>query len=329
MSMFLSVEQISTQAKQGFSLKEISFQLQQNSTLAVAGATGSGKSSLLKIVAGMESPLSGAVYFEGERVKKVPEEKLIPGHPGIAYLSQHFELRNHYRMEELMDYANQLPTEEADRIFHICKVDHLLKRKAHEVSGGEKQRLALARLLVSSPRLLILDEPFSNLDLPHKNILKKVIEEVSAELNITLILVTHEPSDMLSMADEIIVLENGTMVQQGKPGELYSSPVNEYTGALLGKYNMIPTEQLPVDLALNLPAEETGRLFVRPEDIKISLRNSSNRIKGTVIKTLFAGFFYELHIDILGSILLVFANQYYKPGTKIYCTVAPRIVHLL
>src|SRR5687767_9414768 len=152
-------------------LKDISFSVQKHQKTAIAGATGSGKTTLLKIIAGLVQPDAGEVLFENLRVPG-PDEKLIPGHPAIAYLSQHFELRNNYRVEEVLEYANTLPPEESKRLYEICHISHLLQRKTDQVSGGEKQRIALAKLLTTSPRLLLLDEPFSNLDMRHRNVLK-------------------------------------------------------------------------------------------------------------------------------------------------------------
>ena len=117
-------------------------------------------------------------------------------------------------MEELLEYANKLPATEAASLYKLCRIDHLLKRKNDQLSGGEKQRIALARLLVGSPKLLLLDEPFSNLDLIHKNILKSVIEDIGERMKLTCMLTSHDPMDTLSWADEIIVRKDGQIIQQ-------------------------------------------------------------------------------------------------------------------
>ncbi|MBD0295148.1 MAG: ATP-binding cassette domain-containing protein, partial [Flavisolibacter sp.] len=157
----LQVSNISRQEEGIYVLKNISFGQHPFQNIAIAGATGSGKTTLLKTIAGLVQPTQGTVWFEDERVEG-PDEKLLPGHPRIAYLSQHFELLHHYRVEEIIQMANQLSDEEAYVICEVCRISNLVKRWTHQLSGGEKQRIALARLLVSSPRLLLLDEPFSN-----------------------------------------------------------------------------------------------------------------------------------------------------------------------
>jgi len=112
-------------------------------------------------------------------------------------------------MEELLSYSNQLSDEMAHAIFEVCMISHLMKRKNDQLSGGERQRVAIAKLLISSPKLLLLDEPFSNLDLIHKNILKDVIQEIGDKLNITCLMVSHDPTDTLSWADQIMIMQHG------------------------------------------------------------------------------------------------------------------------
>src|SRR4051794_37012290 len=184
----LCVSGISKRTGSNFLLQDIYFTQQRFQKIAIAGETGSGKSTVLKIIAGLIQPDGGEVLFENERVAG-PDEKLIPGHPGIGYLSQHFELRNNYRVEELLEMANKVSENQASAIFKICRITELLKRKTDQLSGGEKQRIATARLLITSPRLLLLDEPFSNLDMPHKNIMKSVISDIGEKLQISCILI--------------------------------------------------------------------------------------------------------------------------------------------
>jgi len=228
-------------------LENIKFTLQKNQRLAIAGETGSGKSTLLKIIAGLAAPKpaaantplarQGAVFLEGEKVLP-PQERLIPGQPGIAYLSQHFELWHNYRVAEVLDYNNDLESADAATLYHLCHIDHLLGRRTDQLSGGERQRIALARLLVRPPRLLLLDEPFSNLDMIHKRTLKTVLKNIAAKFNITTILVSHDPYDTLTWADKIIVLKDSRIAQQGPPREVYEKPINEYVAGILGDYTL-------------------------------------------------------------------------------------------
>jgi ABC-type sugar transport system ATPase subunit len=244
----LLVKNISKQGEKELVLENISFDLPAGRKMVIAGETGSGKSTLLRIIAGLVQPNAGQVLFETERVKG-PDEKLVPGHAAIAYLPQDFELRNNYRMEELLQYANKLAGDKAVALYELCRISHLLKRKNDQLSGGEKQRIAIARLLVSSPKLLLLDEPFSNLDMIHKAILKSVIRDIGEQLNITCIMVSHDPLDTLSWADEIIVMKAGKLVQQGTPMQIYQQPVNEYIAGLFGKYNLLDEAHAKVFLS--------------------------------------------------------------------------------
>jgi ABC-type Fe3+/spermidine/putrescine transport system ATPase subunit len=295
---FLQVSGVMKQQQGTPVLKATSFKQQKFQKIAIAGETGSGKSTLMKIIGGLMAADGGTVLFEGIRVKG-PEEVLLPGHPGIAYLSQHFELRNHYRVEELLSYGNKLSDEEAEDIYKVCRITHLMKRKNDQLSGGEKQRIALAKLLVTSPRLLLLDEPFSNLDMIHKNILKSVIYDLGEKLEVTCMLISHDSADILSWADEVIVMKDGEIIQQGTPENIYNKPVNEYAAALFGRYNVMDGQ------------------FIRPE--KIEIVKEKGTLKGTVEKVLFFGSYYELEVRLAGNIIIVRTTQSdIKPGAAIY-----------
>jgi iron(III) transport system ATP-binding protein len=239
----LEVRNISRFDGRNLVLNDISFDQQHRQKLAIAGETGSGKSTLVKIIAGFIQPDNGSVFYNGEKVLG-PLEKLIAGHPKIGYLSQHFELRNNYIIDDLLDYSNKLTRPEADKIFQVCQIDHLLSRKTSQLSGGEKQRVALARLLVTNPSLLILDEPYSNLDLIHRHVIKKVIEDLSEEFDITCTLISHEPEDVLSWADELLIIKDGNIVSSGSPKDLYQNPSDLYTAGLLGNYYVLNERNL-------------------------------------------------------------------------------------
>lgn len=286
----------------------VSFTLQRFQKIAVAGETGSGKTSLFKIIAGLVQPDSGEVLLEGKRVAG-PAEKLIPGHPRIAYLSQQFELRNNYRVEEVLEYANQLSDQEAAALFEVCRISHLLKRRTDQVSGGEKQRIALARLLITHPVLLLLDEPYSNLDMIHKKILKSVVRDAGEQLGITCLLISHDPLDLLSWADEIMVIQAGKIIQRGSPVNVYQQPVNEYAAALLGKYN-----------AWKQPGT-TGTQLMRPESLRI-VPKESRGIPATISNIVFMGSYWDVEVMINREIITVrSATGDYVKGEEVFVEV--------
>lgn len=297
----LSVSGISKQSERGFVLRDISFNQQPFQKIAIAGETGSGKSSLMKIIAGLMQPDGGVVLFENERVLG-PEEKLIPGHKGIAYLSQHFELRNNYKVEELLEMANKISQHEAETIYEICQITHLLNRRTDELSGGEKQRIATARLLITSPKLLLLDEPYSNLDMAHKAVLKTVIHDIGEQLKITSIMISHDPLDTLSWANEIFVMKDGQIIQKGTAKHVYRKPVNEYAAGLFGAYHLL-TPELTKRLARLAAVVINGKkIFARPEDFKIA-EPEQNSTTGKVNRITYFGAYNEIEV-LLGETAL-------------------------
>jgi ABC-type sugar transport system ATPase subunit len=316
---FLEVHHISKFEGERPILKDISLVLKPHQKLALMGETGSGKSSLMKIIAGYLKADAGSVLFEGNRVPG-PDEVLIPGQIGIAYLSQHFELRNNYRVIELLEMASQLNDKEAGRIFKICQIEHLLQRMTNQLSGGERQRIALSRLLITKPRLLLLDEPFTNLDMFHKNIINQVIHQISDELGITCMLVSHDPVDVLSWADELILIKDGIILQQGSPKEVYYSPINEYAAGVLGNYNLLNENHASIanELGLGNPGIP---LFIRPEQFIISDKKE-NTILAIVVKILFCGSYLLIHVNSNGTNLIIQTqNQSLSIGDAVYVSV--------
>lgn len=317
----LEVSKVSTRSETDFTLQTISFAQRKLQKIAIAGETGSGKSTLMKIIAGLIQPDEGQVLLEGKPVEG-PQDKLIPGHPGISYLSQHFELPRFLRVEQVLAYSNTLTASEANTIYEVCEIIHLMKRKTDQLSGGERQRIALAKLLIASPRLLLLDEPFTNLDMIHKNTLKAVIRNIGKELKITCMLISHDAVDTLSWADQIIVMRNGQLVQKGTPEKIYHQPADEYVAGLFGKYSVIDISRSP-EFSRSIKAASKGkRLFIRPEYFTITKRSKTS-IAGKVDKISFCGSYYELEVSTQANVITVTTPTCsLKKGDAVYLTLS-------
>jgi len=305
MSM-LRVAGLGLQEKESVALHEVSFTQRQFQKIAVAGETGAGKSTLLQLIAGLIQPSAGEIFFEDKRVKG-PAEQLVPGHAGIAYLSQQFELPKFLRVEQALRYADKLPAGAADTLYDVCRIRPLLRRRTDQLSGGERQRIALARLLLSAPRLLLLDEPFSNLDRVHKNVLKAVIQDLGDRLGITCLLISHDPTDTLSWADEILVLRQGRLVQQGPPARIYRQPVDEYTAALFGDYNLVTGSLLTAFAKLAGPWKKGRPLLIRPENLVLTPAGGAG-LAGRVTDVRFFGSYFELDVALPGGPVTVKAG---------------------
>jgi ABC-type sugar transport system ATPase subunit len=301
--------------KDGFAVNAISFTQNAGEKIAIAGETGSGKTSLLKMIGGLLQPDDGQVLFDGKRVEG-PLEQLIPGHPKIAYLSQYFELRNNYEVHELLEMAGHLDDHEIIPLFQLCRIQHLLNRKTMELSGGEKQRVVLAMQLVKKPALLLLDEPFSNMDAIHTTEMKAVVHDVAEEKGVSIIMVSHNGKDVLPWADTIYIMQAGSFVQTGTPHEIYHQPANAYCAGLFGEYSEVPA---PFFERLHIPVQKTDAkspMIVRPEHLKIT--SSHNYLPVVVQQSFFMGAVYLLQVVHNETTFRIQSNKPYEAGTELY-----------
>ncbi len=310
----LDVQHISKHQPDRIIVDDISFQQEALQKIAITGESGAGKSTLLKIISGYVQTDSGVVIFNGEKVIG-PQDQLYPGHKEIAYLSQHYELLNNYYVKDLIWFQIKVEEQAAAALFEICRISNLLERRTDQLSGGEKQRIALCMLLVKSPKMLILDEPFSNLDPMHTDILKAVLEDITDRLQITCLLTSHDPHDTLSWADEIIVMKEGKIVQQGKPEAIYHQPANEYVAGMFGRYNLLnPT------VAALFGIDSNGKdVILRPEEFVI---NNSDGVKGVIQKISFWGSFYEVEVLVEDvKIVLRMMKSEWKVEEELYIKI--------
>ncbi len=311
---FLSTHQLSKREKGNLIVRSISIQQQEKERVAIAGETGSGKTTLLRMIAGWVQPDEGTIFFQGEKVKG-PEEKLIPGHEGIAYLSQYFELPQHLRVSQALEYASEVDIDRANQLYRICRIEHLLRRKTDELSGGEAQRVALAMLFSKQPRLLLLDEPFSNLDYIHKTVLKQVVQELEQEMKLTIMLVSHDPQDILSWAHHILIMKDGAIVQADNPEKVYRQPTDEYVAGLLGKYDVLDKEAMRA-MGYSGDCKDEGNI-IRPA--QYNLVGEGEGVKGEVLSSLFLGDGYELSVrTVWGTHTVKFFNTPLKQGDAVF-----------
>lgn len=229
-------------------LKEITisncnFTLQKGKTLAVIGESGCGKSTLLKLVYGLYDLNSGEINWNGIPVLG-PKFNLIPGMETMKYLAQDFDLMPFISVAEnvgkyLSNIYPEAKNARINELLEIVEMQEFASVKAKFLSGGQMQRVAIARVLALEPELLLLDEPFSHIDNFRKNSLRRKLFAYLKQKEITCIVATHDSTDVLSFADEVLVMKEGTIVEEGTPDSIYQRPKNLYVASLFGDVNEI------------------------------------------------------------------------------------------
>lgn len=294
----------------GFPGSEISFQarLENNRSWTVLfGPSGAGKSTVLRCLAGLEKPDRGSIHFDGETWNDCARRVFLPPQKRrIGYLFQELALFPHLSVRHNIGYnlSGLSRTEQANRIgemVDVFRLSGLENRNVQTLSGGEKQRVALARTLSRRPRLLLLDEPLSALDTPTRIQLRKELRSLLARFDIPILLVTHDRSEALSLGDRLIVMDRGEKLQDGPIHEVFSKPNQKRTAEIVGMENVFPgilmEKQAGVarirvgEIVLTAVADdiETGNVMVgiRAEDILISSggrtqSSARNRLRGVI-----------------------------------------------
>ncbi len=239
----LEINNISFSYDQIPTLKNISFNLENGQNIAIIGESGCGKSTLLKIIYGLYDLNEGEILFEKKNIFG-PKKNLIPGEDYIKYLAQDFGLMPYISVAENVGkfLSNVDLTKKKIRIkelLEIVEMTEFSNTKAQFLSGGQQQRVALAMVIAKKPKILLLDEPFSQIDSFRKNNLRRNLFNYLKRNNISCLIATHDCNDALSFSDETIVLRNGEIIATNKPKILYENPENKYIGSLFGEINEI------------------------------------------------------------------------------------------
>ena len=220
----------------------LSLEIAEGEKVALVGKSGSGKTTALRMIAGLIKPDEGEIFFEGEALKD-PEEQLIAGHPDIKMVFQDFQVKPNMTVFEnvkynLLHYNKEYQLDRTSELLKLCKIYDLKDKKPVELSGGQKQRLALARTLAEEPKLLLMDEPFSSLDPSTKEEILIDLLEIIKDEEIALLIVTHDASDALMIADKIGFLADGNLLQFDTPKAIYNTPLTYEIARFFGRINV-------------------------------------------------------------------------------------------
>lgn len=271
-------------------LENLHFNIQPGQITAIIGESGSGKSTLLRLIYGLIKLDKGEILFQGQKVKG-PDEKLIPGHESMRMVSQHFDDLNTYA-NVWDNVASRLPNTDIEkkesktkRILERLKISYLKNHRIADLSGGEKQRVAIARALVTDPEVLLMDEPFNQIDSAFRDQLQSDIRQIVMESGLTVVLVSHDPSEVLGLADYLIILQNGLISSKGMPYSLYQNPPNDYVARILTKSNLLSAEQASI---LGVGKQKVA---IHPEWIKLQPEPSGNF---QIQRIIYRGFYEEI-----------------------------------
>lgn len=284
----LQVKEVSKKYDTETVLEHLSFEVKEGEFLAIVGESGTGKSSLLRIMSGYLDADAGEVHFNGEKLEG-PADRLVPGYEEIQLVHQQFDLHPYMSAEEnikrpLLSFTKAYQKEKLDELLKLSGLGEKRNKKPHELSGGQQQKLAISTALAVEPALLLMDEPFSNLDPFSKQLFLRQIKEQTQRLGTTAIFVTHDTRDALAVADRIIVLSDGKIAQEGTPQEVYNHPVNESIARFFGPINMFQPEEWAEAAGIVLP---NARVGIRPENIDLVPKEEG--VAGEVQSLMFNG----------------------------------------
>jgi len=306
-------------------LHDIDLNLQSGTTTAVVGSSGCGKTTLLRLIAGFETPDAGTITLAGRQVA-TPESAVAPHRRGVGYVAQDGALFPHLTVGQNIAYGlrgisrSDVDASVAELLETVSLDPSFASRRPHQLSGGQQQRVALARALARHPVLMLLDEPFSALDTGLRASTRNAVAGLLTNKGVTTLLVTHDQEEALSIADQVAVMRDGRFTQVGTPEQVYRQPADRFTAEFLGDCISLPCTVASgvADCALGrVPvqgsaAEGAGTVVLRPEQLVATVVSDSEQLDGvgTVIATEFLGHDVLLTIDPDGDTAPLIVRQH-------------------
>ena len=305
------------------------------------GPSGCGKTTTLRIIAGFESQNYGDVFFEGQNINAVPPHKR-----NINTIFQRYALFPHLNVYDNVAFGlkvKKTPKSEIhDKVMEMLELVNLKgleKRKIDTLSGGQQQRVAIARAIINHPKVLLLDEPLSALDLKLRKDMQVELKNLQKRTGITFIFVTHDQEEALSMSDTVVVMDKGKIQQIGTPADIYNEPENAFVADFIGESNIIDGvmkkdflvgingrefECLDKGFATN----ESVDVVIRPEDVDI-VPPMQGMLEGTVTSVTFLGVHYEIIVDINNFKWMIQTTDFHDVGETVGLFIEPDAIHIM
>lgn len=324
-------------------LKDFNLYIKDGEFITLLGPSGCGKTTVLRTIAGFINPDSGDVLFEGKRINDVPPHKRT-----VNTVFQRYALFPHLNVYDNIAFGMRLKKKSESEI--KAKVDELLemvslKGLAHrgidKLSGGQQQRVAIARALANDPKVLLLDEPLSALDLKLRKDMQSELKKIQQAVGITFVFVTHDQEEALSMSDTIVVMDGGDIQQIGTPTDIYNEPKNAFVADFIGESNILDgtmIEDYLVEVAgIRFKSLDSGfgkmapvDVVIRPEDIDMCPADSNGaHIIGEVTSVTFKGVHYEIIVDVDGFKWMIQSTDCVNVGDRIGLTLTPDDIHVM
>ncbi|GAB2566783.1 ABC transporter ATP-binding protein [Gracilibacillus alcaliphilus] len=337
MAIKLAIQNLSKLYPTGEGVQNIDFHVEEGELVTLLGPSGCGKTTVLRSVGGFIDPTGGAIKVSDQDVHHLPPEK----RPS-AMVFQSYNLWPHMTVFDNLAFSLKLKKvkkiEIQQRVEEVLTLVHLQgmeKKYPSELSGGQQQRIALARALLLEPEVLLLDEPFSALDAKLRHELREELRDIQSKRNLTMLFVTHDQEEALSISDKIVVMNNGHIEQIAPPQDIYNTPASLFVAQFIGRMNFIKGQAVNNtiqigDITLTMDDLYTGEvtLGVRPEDIHVADK-SSVRIEARVDKMMMLGHFAEITLHTLIGSLKMFVDRQQLEQFELNSTISIKLVNFI
>ena len=341
-------ENITKKFNETVAVDNVSCIFEAGTLTTLLGPSGCGKTTSLRIIAGLESATSGKILVDNEDVTILPATDR-----DVSMVFQSYALFPHMSVIENVSYGLKMInvnkeeyTEKALETLKLVNLDGYENRMPSELSGGQQQRVAVARAIVLKPKVLLFDEPLSNLDAKLRRQVREDIREIQQKLGVTTIYVTHDQEEALAISDKVIVMNKAVIAQQGSPKDLYNFPKNKFVANFIGDANDVSAEiinkqsdtyelklaEMSVKIKSNQDLNGKVTLALRPEKIKIKRNNDNNCIHATIKNASFVGSSYQYILNSkIGNLYVVSGdtNDVFKVGEEVFLSINEKDIKIL